>query len=188
MQFLLTLAIVFVFYIIWKYWTLALGAGYDPTPMDKVYKIMDMAQVNKNDIVYDLGSGDGRIVITAAKRFGARAVGIEADPFRFIFSWLIVLFSGQSEKIKLKFGNFFKKKIDKATVVIVFLYGPTNNKLKEKFLKELKPGTRVVSYVWTFDNWELEDCVPEDRIYLYIIKKAEMGRQGEWGAKRERKF
>ena len=179
MQFLLTLAIVFVLYIIWKYWTLALGAGYDPTPMDKVYKIMDMAQVNENDIVYDLGSGDGRIVITAAKRFGARAVGIEADPFRFIFSWLIVLFSGQSEKIKLKFGNFFKKKIDKATVVIVFLYGPTNNKLKEKFLKELKPGTRVVSYVWTFDNWELEDCVPEDRIYLYIIKKAEQGRRGQ---------
>ncbi|MEE8596580.1 MAG: SAM-dependent methyltransferase, partial [bacterium] len=71
MQFLLTLAIVFVFYIIWKYWTLALGAGYDPTPMDKVYKIMDIAQVNENDIVYDLGSGDGRIVITAAKRFGA---------------------------------------------------------------------------------------------------------------------
>jgi SAM-dependent methyltransferase len=176
MQFLIILAIVFVLYIIWKYWALLLGAGYDPTPIDRVYKMLDMAQVNENDIVYDLGSGDGRILITAAKRYGARAVGIEADPFRFIFSWLNILFSGQSKKIKLKFGNFFKKKISNATIITVFLYRPTNNKLKEKFLKELKPGTRVVSYIWTFDNWELEDCLPEDRIYLYIIKKAEEGR------------
>ncbi len=170
MQLLTVLAIVFVLYIIWKYWTLPIGAGYDPTPMNKVYKMLDLAGVNKDDIVYDLGSGDGRIVLTAARRFGARAVGIEADPFRFLFSWFLVLLSGKKERIELKFGNFFKKKIGKATVVTLFLFKSTNNKLKKKLLNELKSGTRIVSYVWPFDNWECEDAIPEDRIYLYIVK------------------
>ena len=133
MQFLIILVIVIVFYIIWKYWTLAIGAGYDPTPTDKVHKMLDLAKVGKDDLVYDLGSGDGRILITATKTFSARAVGIEADPFRFIFSWFVILLSGQRKRIILKFGNFFKKRIDDATVVTIFLYQPTNNKLREKF-------------------------------------------------------
>ena len=170
MEFLIILAIVFAGWLVWKYWTLSLGAGFDPTPMNKVYKMLNLARVSKDDILFDLGSGDGRIVITAAKRCGAQAVGIEADPFWFFFSWLLVLLSGESSKIKIRFGNFFKKKINDATVVTVFLYGPTNNKLRSKFKKELNPGTRVVSYIWTFDDWELEDCIPEDNIYLYVIK------------------
>lgn len=169
-EFAIILGVIFVLYVIWKYWTLLIGAGYDPTPMEKVYKMLDLAEVNKEDVLYDLGSGDGRIIITAAKRFGAKAVGIEADPFRFLLSWLLILLSGQSGRIKLQFGNFFKKNLNDATVVTVFLYGPTNNKLIEKFRKELKPGTRIVSYVWAFDDWELENTLPEDRIYLYVIK------------------
>lgn len=171
MQVLIIFALIIVFYIIWKYWSLAIGAGYDPTPMHSVHKMLQLANVKENDIIYDLGSGDGRIVITAAKRFGAQAVGIEADPFRFIFAWLMVAVSGYRKKIKLRFGSFFRMKLENATVVTVFLYGPTNNKLKEKFMKELKPGTRIVSYIWEFEGWELEDCMPEDKIYLYVIKK-----------------
>lgn len=168
-QLLTILVILFCLYIIWKYWALAIGAGYDPTPMDKVYKMLEMAKVNKHDMLYDLGSGDGRILITAAKRYGAKAFGVEADPFRFLFSLLLVMLSGYKEKIKLKFGNFFNAKLGGATVITMFLYGPTNKKLKEKFLKELKPGTRIVSYVWQFDGWEIIDCLPADRIYLYVI-------------------
>lgn len=169
-EFVIILGVVFVLYVIWKYWTLLIGAGYDPTPMEKVYRMLDLAEVNKDDVLYDLGSGDGRIIITAAKRFGAKAVGIEADPFRFLLSWVLILLSGQSRRIKLQFGNFFKKKLNDATVVTVFLYGPTNNKLTEKFRKELKPGARIVSYIWAFDDWELEDAVPEDKLYLYVMK------------------
>jgi len=169
LQILIVLALVFSLYIIWKYWTLFIGAGYDPTPIDKVNMMLQLARVNKNDIVYDLGSGDGRILIAAAKNFQANGVGIEADPFRFIFSWFNVLFSGQSNKIKLKFGNFFKEKLTGATVVTIFLYQPTNNKLKEKFFKECMSGTRIVSYLWTFDNWEFIDSLPGDKIYLYIV-------------------
>lgn len=169
MQILVILVIIFVVYLIWKYWTLSIGAGYDPTPMSKVYKMLDLAQVAENDVVYDLGSGDGRIVLTAARRFGARAVGIEVDPLRFLFSWFIILLSGYRSRIQLRFGNFFRKRIGNATVVTVFLFRRANNKLKKKFIDELKPGTRIVSYVWPFDDWECEDALPEDRIYLYVI-------------------
>lgn len=168
-QFLTILAIVFIIYVLWKYWALSVGAGYDPAPMDKVNKMLVMAKVTSDDIVFDLGCGDGRILIAASKGFGARGVGIEIDPFRFLFAWLMVLVSGQLRRVKITFGNFFKSDIHDATVVMLFLYGPTNNKLKKKFRRELKPGTRIVSYVWEFDGWQAHDFLPEDRIYMYKI-------------------
>ncbi|MGB3340591.1 MAG: SAM-dependent methyltransferase [bacterium] len=172
MKFLVILGIVFVIYVIWKYWTLLLGAGYDPTPMNTVYRMLELAQVSDKDIVYDLGSGDGRIIINAARIYRARAVGIEADPFRFLFSWMNILISGQIKRARVKFGNFFRKDISNATVITLFLFKPTNNRLKTKLMKELKPGTRIVTYIWTFDDWEAQTSVPEQRIYLYRIEKA----------------
>ena len=170
MEFLIILGIVFVGYIIWKYWTLLIGAGYDPTPIETVYQMLDLAQVSEKDIVYDLGSGDGRIIVKAAKLYGAQAVGIEADPFRYIFSWINILISGQVKRARVKFGNFFSKDISDATVVALFLFKPTNNKLKMKLMQELKPGTRIVSYIWTFDRWQARISLPEKRIYLYKIE------------------
>lgn len=169
MQLVVILLVVFIIYVVWKYWTLSVGAGYDPAPMDKVNKLLDMAGVSEKDIVYDLGCGDGRVLITAARRFGARGVGFEIDPFRFVFAWFMTRISGQAGKVSIRFGNFFGKDITDATVVVLFLYGPTNDRLKPKFIRELKPGTRIVSYVWEFDGWELVDSLPEDRIYLYRI-------------------
>ena len=169
MQVLVVLGAAFIVYVVWKYWTLSFGAGYDPAPMDKVYKMLNLARVREDDTVYDLGCGDGRIVLTAARKFGARAVGIEIDPFRFLFAWFMKMVSGQSQRIRLSYGNIFKKNIVDATVVTLFLYGPTNNRLKEKLKRELKPGTRVVSYIWRFDDWEYKEYLPEDRIYLYEI-------------------
>ncbi len=169
MQLLAILAITFVLFIIWKYWTLLIGAGYDPTPTARVHKMLELAKINEHDVVYDLGCGDGRILIAAAKKYDVQAVGIEIDPFRFIFSWLKILFSGQHKKIKLRYGNLFRMEISDATVVTLFLYQPANNKLKEKFIKELKPGTRIVSYTWTFDEWEPRDYLSDDNIFLYVV-------------------
>jgi SAM-dependent methyltransferase len=169
MQVLLLLGVTFVVYVVWKYWTLAIGAGYDPAPMDKVYKMLGIARVSAEDVVYDLGCGDGRILVAAARKFGARAVGIEIDPFRFLFAWTMKILSGKTGRIRLVYGNFFKINIGNATVVTLFLYGPTNNRLKEKLSRELKPGTRIVSYIWRFDDWEMADFMPEERIYLYKI-------------------
>ncbi|UCF71327.1 MAG: SAM-dependent methyltransferase [candidate division WOR-3 bacterium] len=169
MQLVITLIVVFILYVVWKYWAIPVGAGYDPAPMDKVHKMLDIAGVGSSDIVYDLGCGDGRVLIAAARRFGARGVGYEIDPFRFVFAWFMTLISGQVKRVSIRFGNFFGKDIAEATVVVLFLYGPTMERLKDKFIRELKSGTRIVSYVWQFNNWALDDHLPEDRIYLYKI-------------------
>ncbi|UCD06754.1 MAG: class I SAM-dependent methyltransferase [candidate division WOR-3 bacterium] len=137
--------------------------------MDKVHKMLELARVTSDDTVFDLGCGDGRVLITAAKIYGAHAVGIEIDPLRFLFAWLMVLASGQSRRVKIMFGNFFTKEIGGATVIVLFLYGPTNNRLKEKLRRELRPGTRIVSYVWEFEGWQMADSLPEDTIYMYVI-------------------
>ncbi|OGC42448.1 hypothetical protein A2Y85_04380 [candidate division WOR-3 bacterium RBG_13_43_14] len=172
MKIIILFGALFIGFIVWKYWALLIGAGYDPTPMHRVKKMLEIALTNENDIVYDLGSGDGRIIITAARSFGARAVGIEADPFRFIFSWLNVIFTGQKKKIKVCFGDFFKFDLSEATVIILFLYGPTNDRLKSKLMRELKPGSRVVSYVWQFKDWIFDECLINDDIFLYRIPEA----------------
>lgn len=169
MQVLLIIGITIAGYLLWKYWALAFGAGYDPTPMHRVYKMLDLAEVKKDDIVYDLGSGDGRLVLAAARRYGARGVGIEIDPFRYLFSWLLVFMSGEHKRVRVRYGNFFAYDIAEASIVTLFLFQPTNNRLKEKLKKELKPGTRIVSYVWTFDDWNMADCLPDERIFLYVI-------------------
>jgi hypothetical protein len=109
-------------------------------------------------------------LIAAARVYGARAVGIEADPSRFIYSWLNVLVSGQVKRARVKFGDLFKKNISDATIVTLFLFRPANEKLKDKLLRELKPGTRIVSYVWRFEGWEMQGYLPENRLYLYVIK------------------
>lgn len=169
MQLVIVLFVVFVVYVVWKYWALFVGAGYDPTPMDKVRKMLSLAGVTGQDTVYDLGCGDGRVLIAAAKFHAARGVGIEIDPFRFALAWLLTLIAGQARRVSVRFGNFFKIDISPATVVVLFLYGPTNDRLKEKFLRELRPGTRVVSYVWQFEGWDPVESLPEDRIYLYTV-------------------
>ena len=150
-------------------WSDVIGAGFQPTSKKLVKKMLEMAEIGSNDVLYDLGSGDGRIVMEAVKSYGARAVGIEADPIRVLWSRMFLIFYGIQDKSKIKWGNFFNEDISEATVVTLFLSDKTNQKLKEKLVKELRPGTPVVSYVWTFDGWEPTKVNHLDRIYLYKI-------------------
>ncbi len=150
-------------------WSAVIGAGFQPTSMSLVKKMLEIAEISSNDILYDLGSGDGRIVTEAVRSYGARAVGIEADPIRVLWSNMFLFLHGIRSKSEIKWGNFFKEDISKATVVTLFLGHKTNQKLKEKLIKELKPGTHIVSYVWTFEDWKPTKVNYTDKIYLYII-------------------
>jgi len=156
-------------FVIWIMWSAVIGAGFEPTSKRLVKKMLEMAEIGPNDVLYDLGSGDGRIVSEAVKSYGARSVGIEADPIRVLWSRMLLFFYDIQNKSKIKWGNFFNQDITEATAVTLFLGGKTNQKLKDKLVKELKPGTRVVSYVWKFDGWEPTKVNYTDRIYLYII-------------------
>ena len=136
--------------------------------------MLEMAEVNSRDIVFDLGSGDGRIVIEAAKNCHAKAVGIEADPLRVFWSRLKITFSGLRNQVKIIWGNFFNQDISEASVITLFLSDYANEKLKSKFIRELKPGTRIVSYVWIFEEWKPIKVDKIERIYLYKIGQSDL--------------
>ncbi len=165
---LILLAVIFVFWIIWSD---IIGAGFEPTSKRLVRKMLKMAEVNSDDMVYDLGSGDGRIVIEAARIFKSNAVGIEADPIRLIWSRLMIILLGVNRQVKILWGNFFNQDITPATVVTLFLSSKANKRLKQKLQRELQPGTRIVTYYWAFHGWKPVKTDEEDKIYMYIIDK-----------------
>ena len=132
-----------------------------------------MAEVDSQDIICDLGSGDGRIVAEAARKYNAIGIGIEADPFRVVWSKIMLYLLSLNQQTRIIWGDIFKQDIGYATVVTVFLWQRTNEKLKKKLQRELKPGTRVISYIWTFSDWTPVAIDNEDRIYLYIIGESD---------------
>ena len=142
-----------------------------PPPHDVVEEMLKLADVKKSDIVYDLGCGDGRIVITAAKRYGARGVGIDIDPERIRESQENAQKEGVADKVKFREEDLFESDIKEATVVTLYLLNSLNQKLKPKLLKELKPGTRVVSHNFDMGEWKPEKTVQllGSTIYLWVI-------------------
>jgi predicted RNA methylase len=126
-----------------------------------------LAQVKKGDVIYDLGSGEGTALIIAAKEFGATGVGIEIDLFRALFSKMKVSLSGVSNKIEIRRDNFWDQDISKATVVFMYLIPKTLIKLRPKFLKELQPGTRVVTFVYRMD---LPLIAQDEKAELYVYE------------------
>ena len=162
--FLFTMAIT-----VWLLWPMNIGAQWVPTSTKVLKRMLELADVRERDVVIDLGSGDGRIVITAVKDYKARAIGIEADLIRLLWSKYHIRSQGLSERATVVWGNFFEEDLSEATVVTVYQNQETNNKLKPKFEKELKPGTRIVSHIWPFDGWEPRQVDKESQIYLYFI-------------------
>ena len=155
--------------IFWIMWSAVIGAGFQPTSKKIIKKMLELAEIGPNDVMYDLGSGDGRIITEAVKSYGANAVGIEADPVRVLWSRMFLFFNRIQHKSNIKWGNFFNEDIIEATAVTLFLGSKANEKLKKKLVKELKPGTRVVSYLWTIHDWKPAKVDYRDKIYLYII-------------------
>jgi hypothetical protein len=166
---IIILALAFGIFVIW---TVPLGAGWEPTSRRKVRKMLEMSGAGPSDVVYDLGSGDGRIVVEAARRFHTRAVGIEADPFRVVFSQLMISLLHLEGQAEIIWGNFFRVDLSKATIVTTFLSQGANRKLESKLMAELKPGTRVVSYEWTFDGWTPTARDADNHLSLYVMQGA----------------
>ena len=129
-----------------------------PTPPDVVATMLKMAKVGPNDVVFDLGSGDGRIPITAVKDFGAaRAVGIDVDPKRIEEANANLKQSGiTGNRVRFLNQDLFTTDISEATVVTLYLLPSLNLKLIPKFEKELKPGTRIVSHSFDMGDWQPE--------------------------------
>ena len=161
-----SLFVGFVILLVSFIWPTGIGAPWVPTIRDTVQKMLKMAEVNSDDILYDLGCGDGRTVMTAAKQYGARAVGIEIDPLRYLWCQVAITLRGLRNRVQIKYGNFFKYDLSNATVVTCFLLQETNDMLEDKFKKELQPGTRIVSNIFTFSEFDLKQENEETRLYI----------------------
>ena len=149
------------------FWTLFRGAPWVPTPFAKVKKMLAMADVGPNDVVYDLGCGDGRLLIVAARRHGARAVGIEIDPLRYLWCQLLITLLGLRGRVQIIFGDFFTQDLGEADVVTCYLLPSTNEKLESKLIQELHPSTRVISNNFIFPGLQLVRQDSEAEIYMY---------------------
>lgn len=147
---------------------------YVPTPPDVVAAMLKTANVGKSDIVYDLGSGDGRIVIAAVKDFGAsRATGIDIDPQRIKEANENAKAAGVTDRVRFLNQDLFTTNFSDATVVTMYLLPTLNLKLRPKLLAELKPGTRIVSHAFDMGDWkpEKELDVNGRKVYYWTIPK-----------------
>jgi cyclopropane fatty-acyl-phospholipid synthase-like methyltransferase len=144
-----------------------------PTPQEVVDAMLEVAKVTKNDVVYDLGSGDGRIPVTAAKKYGARAVGIDIDPQRIKEANANAQAAGVTDKVKFLNQDLFTSNISEATVVTLYLLPSLNVKLMPKLKAELKPGTRIVSHAFDMGDWKPEQTLNVNgrTVYYWTIPK-----------------
>ena len=149
------------------YWTRLVGGPWVPSSMQIVREMLEMAGVGPDDVVYDLGCGDGRVILTAAMRYQARAVGIEIDPLRYLWCQFLVTILRQRKRVRIVFGNLFSQDLSQADVLICYLMPDALQKLEKKCKQELRPGTRVVSNKFTFPT--LDKVREEGDAKLYLI-------------------
>ncbi len=153
----------------------ALDVPFVPTPQKVVDRMLEMAKVSKDDVLYDLGSGDGRIVITGAKRYGARGVGIDLDPQRISEARDNAKKAGVDKQVRFVAGDLFKADLSPANVVTLYLLNSVNRDLRPQLWRQLKVGTRVVSHAFDMGaEWppERTETVDGRTIYYWTISDA----------------
>ncbi len=168
---------------------ISLDVPYEPSSEEVVQTMLQIARVGREDIVYDLGCGDGRIVIAAARKTGARGVGVDLDPQRIKESLANARKANVADRVRFFQQDLFRADIDEATVVMLYLWPEVNLKLRPKLLRELRPGTRVVSHSHDMGSWRPDQSTPAaegHRVYLWVVPANVTG-VWEWSAPGEKK-
>jgi SAM-dependent methyltransferase len=156
----------------------SLDVPYLPTTEQAVEAMLKLAGVKSSDVVYDLGCGDGRIVVAAAKTFGARGVGIDIDPARIAEANANAKTAGVEKLVRFQEADLFQADIHDASVVTLFLLSSVNLKLRPKLLSDLKPGTRIVSNTFDMGDWQpakeldlggSEDNYFSRKLFMWIV-------------------
>jgi SAM-dependent methyltransferase len=158
-----------------------LDVPYVPTPPEVVDRMLEMANVQRDDFVIDLGSGDGRIAIAAARK-GARALGIDIDPERVLEAQDNARKAGLQERAQFKRQNLFDTRLGDATVLSMYLLTKINLDLRPRILQELKPGTRVVSHSFDMGNWkpDIHSEIGHRQVFMWIVPAKVAGRWQGW--------
>lgn len=150
---------------------------YVPTPQEVVNRMLELAKVKKGDVLYDLGSGDGRIAITAAQKYGIRAVGIDINPERIAEARINAKKAGVTDLVEFRQQDLFQTNFGEASVVTLYLLPDINVKLRPQLLKQLKPGTRIVSHDFDMGEWKPEKVVQvqgpsrQHTLYYWVVPK-----------------
>jgi len=168
---LLLIIAVIIFLCISFYITIFGGGPFIPTPFPAVKEVLKHAKIKKHDKVYDIGAGDGRFIHFAIKDYQARAVGFELDPFVFFLAKIRQWFWAWKGKIIR--GNFLSHNISDADIVLCYMLPRTLAKFQNKFDKELRKGTRVISYAFHIGSWKPKKIIPKkgklSKIWIYEI-------------------
>jgi len=149
------------------------GLPSKPTKPDRIRNALKLADLQPDETLYDLGAGDGRVLILAAKEFGAKVVGIEIGPVQCALSWLKIVRNGLGSRVQIKLKNFYKTDLSAADVV--FIYGTSREvvKLAPYLPAQLKPGSRVISISADFPEWEPSKFDDHDLIFVYEMPPKE---------------
>jgi len=159
----------------WDGMHLAKGASpdvpYVATPYEIADEMVRLADVKSDDVVYDLGCGDGRLVIAAVRKAGCRGVGIDIDPERIKESRKNAIIAGVQDRVRFVEQNFFDSDVREATVMLIYLFPDVNIRLRAKFLKEMKPGSRLVSHAFDMGDWKPDNTasIRAQRVYCWVI-------------------
>lgn len=138
-----------------------------PTRHERIRKALQLADLQPDEVLYDLGAGDGRVLVIAAKEFGAQAVGVEIGPVQCAVSWGKALWNKISSKVRVEARIFYHADLSNADVVFAYLTSDQAGRLQEKLKRELKSGARVVTVAFNFPDWEHTSLDRENLIFLY---------------------
>ncbi len=167
LYFLFVLLVVLILFFWWIFPLFFHGIPWQPTDMKRVKRMLEMAELKPEETLYDLGCGDGRILIYAAQQYHAKAIGIEINPWLYVLTWIRIFSLGLHHRVKVKLKNIHDVSLQNADVITIFLFQNVNDLLRDKFLRELKPGARIVSYVWILKDWEPDLVDQENNLYKY---------------------
>jgi ribosomal protein L11 methylase PrmA len=159
--------ILFIIGLLWVLVPAMYGLPSRPTHPDRIRKALQMANLKAGETLYDLGSGDGRVLVMAAKEFGAKAVGIEIGPMQRLVSRVAAMNNGVNERVRIEAGNFYKSDVKDADVVFLYATSTEVAKLASHVEKQMKPGSRVVSISADFPEWEPNNFDEEKLIFVY---------------------
>lgn len=158
---------LFILGLLWVFIPALYGLPSRPTHPDRIRRALKLVNLQPNEILYDLGAGDGRVLLIAAKEFGAHAVGVEIGPVQCVLIWLRIVASRLGDKIQLQWGNYFKTELSKADVVFIYATSREVMRLAPYLEKQMKQSSRLVSVSADFPEWEPSAFDEPDLLFVY---------------------
>jgi hypothetical protein len=164
---------VFILTTLWILVPAMYGLPSRPTQPDRIRRALKLANLQRDELLYDLGAGDGRVLLIAAKEFEAKATGIEAGPVQCLLVWTRIVTSGLKDRVGIKLGNFYKSDLTQADVVFIYATSQELIKLAPLLYRQMKPGSRVVSISADFAEWEPSVIDDHELIFVYDMPPKE---------------